>query len=61
MHKTFTKVIKVIGWNLLIICSLTLSIYFYNFFTNSYDHDEKNTIKEMFEEHNSTVRNNKNR
>ncbi len=61
MHKTFSKIIRVIGWNLLIICSLALSIYFYNFFTKNYDHSDRNTIKEMFEEHNNIVRNNKNK
>lgn len=50
MHKTFTKVIRVIGWNLLIICSLALSIYFYNFFTSNSLHDDKNSIKEMFQQ-----------
>ena len=61
MHKTFTKVIRVIGWNLLIICSLALSIYFYNFFASNSTHNEKNSIKEMFQEHKNVVKDNKNR
>lgn len=56
MHKTLAKVIRVIGWNLLIICSLALSIYFYNFFTSNKSNNDNNGIKEMFQEHPKTVK-----
>ncbi len=56
MHKTLAKVIRVIGWNLLIICSLALSIYFYNFFTSNKSNNDNNGIKEMFQERTKTVK-----
>jgi uncharacterized protein YggT (Ycf19 family) len=56
MHKTLAKVIRVIGWNLLIICSLALSIYFYNFLTSNKSNNENNGIKEMFQEQTKTVK-----